>query len=78
MGKTGWIILGLVILAVGVGSFFIEGISYMSEETVIDAGPLQVSAEREERIGLPMWLSGLLVVVGVVALTMGFKRPARG
>lgn len=78
MGRTGWIVLGIVILAVGVGSFFIEGVSYVTEETVIDAGPLQVSAEQEERVGLPVWLSGLLVVVGAVALTMGFKRPARG
>jgi hypothetical protein len=76
MGRNGWLILAGVLLLVGVGSFFLEGISWVTQETVIDAGPIEVSAEREERMALPMWLSGVLVAGGVVALLVGLGRKS--
>lgn len=78
MNRTGWIILAVVLLAVGLGSLFVEGIAYMTEETVLDAGPLEVTAEREERIALPPWLSGVLAGAGVLALVMGMRKPPAG
>ncbi len=78
MGRTGWIILAIVLLAAGVGSFFLEGISWVTQETVIDAGPIEVSAEEEERVGLPVWVSLILVAVGTIVLVVGLKQPSKG
>jgi hypothetical protein len=64
MGRTGWILLAAVLLIIGVGSLFVEGISYVTEETVVEAGPLELSAEREERVSLPLWASVILVAGG--------------
>jgi hypothetical protein len=77
MGRNGWLILAGVLLLLGVGSSFLEGIGWVTEETVIDAGPIEVSAEREERVALPMWLSGALVAGGIVALLVGVGRKSR-
>ncbi len=76
MSKNAWIILSLVLLALGVGSFFMEGIAYVTEETVVDAGPLEVTAEQEERVGLPVWLSFGLAAAGALALVVGLTRPS--
>lgn len=75
MGRSGWMILALVLLALGAGSFFMEGLSWVTEETVVDAGPLEVSAESEESVGLPVWLSLVLIGGGVVALALGLRKP---
>lgn len=75
MGRTGWIVLGVVLLVAGLGSFFLEGVSWITNETVIDAGPLQVTAEEEQRVGLPVWLSLALAVAGAAVLMVGVKKP---
>lgn len=74
MGRTGWILLAAALLVVGAGSLFIEGISYATRETVVEVGPLEVATEREERIGLPMWVSIVLVLAGTGALFVGAGR----
>jgi hypothetical protein len=71
MGRTGWILLAAVLLIIGVGSLFVEGISYVTQETVVEAGPLELSAEREERVSLPLWASVILVAGGTLALLKG-------
>jgi hypothetical protein len=74
MGRNGWIVLGIVLLALAAGAFFLEGFSWVTEETVIDAGPLQVTAEEEQRVGLPLWASLVLGAGGVVALAVGMGK----
>lgn len=71
MGRTGWFIAGVVLIALGVGSLFLEGISYVTQETVLDVGPLEVTAEEEERVGLPGWVSFALLGAGLMALILG-------
>jgi hypothetical protein len=79
MNKTAWIILAVVLLALGVGSFLIQGVSWVSQETVLDAGPLEVSVEREESAGIPVWISALLAAGGLGALIVALAaRPAKG
>ncbi|TVR61880.1 MAG: DUF3185 domain-containing protein [Gemmatimonadales bacterium] len=76
MNRSVWLILGVVLIAAGLATFFLEGISYVTEETVLDAGPLEVTAEDEEEVGLPLWVSLVLAGGGVAALLMGFTRSS--
>jgi hypothetical protein len=71
MGRTGWILLAAVLLITGVGALFVEGISYVTRDTVLDLGALEVTAERQERIGLPIWASFVLIAAGAGALLAG-------
>ncbi len=50
------------------------GFSYTTREKVIDAGPLQVSADKEKTVPLPPILGGLCLVGGIVLLVAGNKR----
>jgi len=74
MGRNGWLILATVLLLLGVGSLFLEGISYVTRETVLDVGPLELTAESEERVALPIWLSFVLAGAGAIALVMGLGQ----
>jgi hypothetical protein len=76
MSRTGWLILAGILLLLGAGTFFLEGISYVTQETVLDVGPVEVTAEDEERVGLPIWLSFVLLGVGAVALVVGLTRSS--
>lgn len=55
------IVLGLVGLLYG-------GLSWTRRDTVIDAGPIQVTADKRERIPISPIAGGVILVVGVALL----------
>lgn len=61
------IVLGIVALAYG--SF-----SYKTEETLIDAGPVEVTTERTNRVSLPPILGGVAIAAGIGMLVFGRKH----
>lgn len=67
-------ILGIVLIVAGIVMFLITGISYTTEETVIDAGPVEVNAESEESINWPPYAGGIAVIAGFVLLAVGKKK----
>ena len=67
-------ILGIILIVIGVIALAYGGFSYTKREKVIDAGPLQVSAEKEKTVPLPPILGGLCLVGGIVLLVAGNKR----
>ncbi|MBD3630753.1 MULTISPECIES: hypothetical protein [Cyclobacterium] len=67
-------ILGIILIVAGIVMFLITGISYTTEETVIDAGPLEVNAESEESINWPPYAGGIAVIAGFVLLAVGKKK----
>ena len=74
MGRTAWIVFGLVLLAMSAGALFLEGIGYVTQETVLDVGPLEVTAEEEQRVPVPLWISAILGIGGLLALTLGLRK----
>jgi drug/metabolite transporter (DMT)-like permease len=67
-------LLGIILIIAGIAMFLVTGISYTTEETVIDAGPLQVSAENEESLNWPPYAGGIAVIAGFVLLALGKKK----
>ena len=67
-------LLGIILIIAGIAMFLVTGISYTTEETVIDAGPLQVSAENEESLNWPPYAGGIAVIAGFVLLAVGKKK----
>ena len=59
-------IFGIILIVIGVVMFIITGISYTTQETVIDAGPIEVSAEKENQINWPPYAGGAALVTGLV------------
>ncbi|WP_154854343.1 hypothetical protein [Cyclobacterium xiamenense] len=67
-------ILGIVLIVAGIVMFLVTGISYTTEETVIDAGPIEVNAENEESLNWPPYAGGIAVIAGFVLVAIGKKQ----
>jgi uncharacterized membrane protein len=67
-------IIGIVLIAIGILALAYGGFSYTTREKVIDAGPLQVSADKEKTVPLPPILGGLCLVGGIVLVLAGNKK----
>jgi hypothetical protein len=54
-----------VLILVGALALLYPTITYTTEETVLDVGPLEVTTEEENRVPLAPILGGTAVVVGI-------------
>ena len=69
-------LVGIVLVVLGVLALAYQGINYNRQKTVMNVGPMQVSAETHERLPLPPILGGLALAGGVVLLVFGAKQKA--
>jgi hypothetical protein len=69
-------LVGILLLILGIIGFVAGGFSFTRNETVIDAGPVQVTGKSKEHVPLSPILSGLAVVGGIVLIVAGTKGKA--
>jgi uncharacterized membrane protein YidH (DUF202 family) len=67
-------IVGIILIAIGIIALAYGGFSYTTREKVIDAGPLQVSADRQKTVPFPPILGGLCLVGGIILVLVGNKK----
>ena len=67
-------IVGIVLIAIGIIALAYGGFSYTKREKIIDAGPLQVSADREKTVPFPPILGGICLVGGIILVLVGNKK----
>lgn len=67
-------IIGIVLIAIGIIALAYGGFSYTTREKVIDAGPLQVSADKEKTVPLPPILGGACLVGGIILVLAGSRK----
>lgn len=67
-------IIGIVLIALGIIMLIWTGFTYTKKEKVIDAGPLQVSADKQHSVNWPPYAGGILVIAGVVLLVVDKKN----
>ena len=69
MNKT----LGIILLVLGIAMLVWTGFTYTKKEKVVDAGPIQISAEKEHTVNWPPYAGGILVIGGIVLLVTARK-----
>jgi uncharacterized membrane protein len=62
MGKS----LGVIFIVLGLILLVWTGFTYTQKEKIIDAGPIQVSADKEKSVNWPPYLGGIVLVAGIV------------
>jgi hypothetical protein len=67
-------VVGVVLVVVGLVALIWGGISWTHEETVLDAGPLEIEAQERERIPLPPTLGVIALIGGIVLLVVRDRR----
>ena len=64
MNKT----IALVMIILGVVMLIWTGFTYTKKEKLIDAGPIQISADREKSVNWPPYIGGVVLIAGAVIL----------
>lgn len=65
--------IGIVLLILGVAMLIWTGFTYTKKEKVVDAGPLQISADRQHTVSWPPYAGGILVIGGIILLVTSKK-----
>ena len=68
-------IVGLGLVIIGIVALVWDGVFWTDRDTVIDAGPLEVTTEEREGVALPPVLGVIALVGGIVLLAI--PRRAR-
>lgn len=67
--------VGIVLLIIGILLFSYAGVvTYRTRDKVIDAGPLQVTADKTHKVYFPPIVGAVCVVGGIVLLVTSAKR----
>ncbi|GAA4920620.1 hypothetical protein [Mucilaginibacter defluvii] len=66
-------VTGIILIIIGAAMLIWTGFSYTKKEKVIDAGPIQVSADKEKTVSWPPYLGGVLLIGGIVIVATSKK-----
>ena len=66
-------IIGMLMIVIGAAMLIWTGFTYTKKEKIIDAGPIQVLADKQESVNWPPYLGGILLVGGIVVLVTAKK-----
>ena len=69
-------IVGVLLIAIGIAGLAIDNISFTERKTIVDAGPLKITADEQRTIPIPTIAGIVAVIAGAGLLLMG--RAARG
>ena len=69
-------ILGTLLIAIGIAVLLIANISFTEKKVIVDAGPLQVTADQQRTIPIPTIAGVIAVVVGAGLLFYGRKASS--
>jgi hypothetical protein len=68
-------IVGVLLIAIGIAGLAIDNISFTERKTIVDAGPIKVTADEQRSIPIPTIAGVIAVVAGVGMVFMG-RRAA--
>ena len=68
--------VGIILVVLGALALGYQGFTYVSRDTVVDAGPVKVTADREKTVWIPPVVGGIAVVAGLIAIAAGGRRTA--
>lgn len=66
--------LGLILILIGIAMLVWTGFTYTKKEKIIDAGPIQVSADKEKSVNWPPYAGGIILVAGVFVFIAAKKK----
>ncbi|MDQ0639186.1 putative membrane protein [Pedobacter sp. W3I1] len=66
--------LGLILIVIGIAMLIWTGFTYTKKEKLVDAGPIQISADREKSVNWPPYAGGIILVAGVIVFVASKKK----
>ena len=72
--KSPVIVIGVVLIVLGVVALAYQGITYTTQEKILEVGPLKATAEKKHTVPLPPIVGGLALTAGVILVAVGSRR----
>ncbi|MDB5287865.1 MAG: hypothetical protein JWR05_2814 [Mucilaginibacter sp.] len=69
MNKT----IGIVLIIIGAAMLIWTGFTYTKKEKIVDAGPIEISADRQKTFKWPPYLGGIFLIGGIVIVATSKK-----
>ena len=66
--------IGLIFIVIGAILLIWTGFTYTKKEKIVDAGPIQISADRQKTVNWPPYVGGVILVAGIVILVTSKNR----
>ncbi|MFA5595801.1 MAG: hypothetical protein WDA15_11010 [Trueperaceae bacterium] len=74
MNRT--VLIGLIVLALGIGGLVIKSVTYRADTASVDLGPVEITATEERSIDIPQIAAQAAIAVGALMVIIGFlTRP---
>lgn len=67
-------IAGIVLLVLGAVALLYGGLTYTSKDTIVDAGPIHITADKKHGVAVPPLVGALLLMAGAALLVVGRKQ----
>jgi uncharacterized membrane protein len=74
MRRTPLIAIGVVLILLGAAALVWQKVTYTERETVVEVGPVNVTADVKKTVPLPPILGGIALAGGVVLIIVGAKK----
>ena len=74
MRRTPLIAIGIILILLGASALVWQKVSYTARETVVEVGPVNITAETKKTVPLPPILGGMAIAGGVVLIIVGAKK----
>ena len=65
--------IALVMIVLGITMLVWTGFTYTQKEKIVEAGPIQISADKEKSVNWPPYVGGVILIAGVIILTTSRK-----
>jgi len=66
-------LIGIILIVLGAIMLIWTGFTYTKKEKVLDAGPVQISADKQKTVNWPPYLGGILIIGGIVIVATAKK-----
>ena len=67
-------LVGVVLIVLGIVGLAVDNISFTERRTVVDAGPLKITADQQRTVPIPTIAGIAAIVVGLGLVFMGRKN----
>lgn len=65
---------GFILILLGIIMLAWTGFTYTKKEKIVDAGPIEISADREKSVNWPPYVGGIVLVAGVIIMVTSKKK----
>ena len=68
------ILIGIALIVLGLMALAFQGITFTTEEKILEIGPVKATTEKKRTIPLPPVLGGLALAAGIVFVIAGSRK----